>query len=286
MKNRMLKTAVPVAAAALMAASSNAQVTLSIQNFSSYAQQGITATLAGQGTVINTADFIGLYEFAVTPEPNSYNISSPFWSVCISPNGNFTDGIYTEASFPAAAPGINPGLWSSPASAPFAGIENADYLFTTLSSSILALTPGSTAAKNQGTALALAMYTALYTSSGYGALTNNGSAVTLTGVGSGAGSIAADLAADLADLPGIKTQYGILANNNTPVNEVTGTGAVLPFGSVLVPQNTGSQDFIVGGGLPQGGQVPEPSTIISAALLVLPFGASTLRILRKKQEVA
>jgi hypothetical protein len=30
--------------------------------------------------------------------------------------------------------------------------------------------------------------------------------------------------------------------------------------------------------------VPEPSTYVAAALLLLPFGASTLRILRKKSE--
>jgi hypothetical protein len=29
--------------------------------------------------------------------------------------------------------------------------------------------------------------------------------------------------------------------------------------------------------------VPEPTTMIAGALLLLPFGASTLRILRKKQ---
>jgi hypothetical protein len=32
-------------------------------------------------------------------------------------------------------------------------------------------------------------------------------------------------------------------------------------------------------------QVPEPTTIIAGALLLLPFGASTLRILRKKHAV-
>jgi hypothetical protein len=31
--------------------------------------------------------------------------------------------------------------------------------------------------------------------------------------------------------------------------------------------------------------VPEPTTIIAGALLLLPFGASTLRILRKKHAV-
>lgn len=36
------------------------------------------------------------------------------------------------------------------------------------------------------------------------------------------------------------------------------------------------QDFIV-----KGVEVPEPTTIVAGALLLLPFGASTLRILRR-----
>jgi len=65
---------------------------------------------------------------------------------------------------------------------------------------------------------------------------------------------------------------------------MTVTGAAL---NTLEFRGTGASDSL--GGILDDVQldaaVPEPTTIIAGALLLLPFGASTLRILRKRQAV-
>ena len=56
--------------------------------------------------------------------------------------------------------------------------------------------------------------------------------------------------------------------------------AINPIGYVLAPdplsgQGTAGQEFLI--------PVPEPTTMIAGALLLLPFGASTVRIIRRRQ---
>ena len=53
------------------------------------------------------------------------------------------------------------------------------------------------------------------------------------------------------------------------------------FGGDSHDEQTVSGAYIVAPVTP----VPEPTTLIAGALLLLPFGASTLRILRKRQRV-
>ncbi len=82
-------------------------------------------------------------------------------------------------------------------------------------------------------------------------------------------------------------QYGLLFSNGTSVLDIqfwgTGTGN---DGYETAVINTGGVVETVSGGMSLGlTPVPEPSSIIAGALMVLPFGASTLRILRRKRAV-
>jgi hypothetical protein len=68
------------------------------------------------------------------------------------------------------------------------------------------------------------------------------------------------------------------------------TGTEIPgtYTAPLPPLNFIGGNYDLGGSLEvefdyTATAVPEPTTVISGALLLLPFGASTLRILRKKQ---
>jgi AraC-like DNA-binding protein len=117
--------------------------------------------------MINGNDLIGIYAFQINSiNPNNLTISSPFYATCLSPQGVLYTGTpytYTVESYVTASPGLDPGSWVSPGKAPYAGILNANYLFQTLSGSII-----SSQNADQGAAMALAMYTALYNSTGYG----------------------------------------------------------------------------------------------------------------------
>jgi hypothetical protein len=114
------------------------------------------------------------------------------------------------------------------------------------------------------------MYTALYNSTGYGTVADgadlsapNGQAqFVIPGL---TGSVLSYYENDLGDLKGF-----------TP-NSFTG--------AYVLRAPAGAQDMtLLGTGLPTNYQpVPEPTTLIAGALLLLPFGASTLRILRRNR---
>src|SRR5271154_1530984 len=124
----------------LAAAGSRAQVTMSVidpnsgspgNSFCEYA--GISATLNGSTLISSGADWIGIYSFNVQ-SGSVPNVPSPFYSVCLSPLGNLGDGniTYNVQTFAQAIPGLNPAIWN------MTGIQNANYLFSTFSGSIVA----------------------------------------------------------------------------------------------------------------------------------------------------
>ena len=123
--------------------------------------------------------------------------------------------------------------------------------------------------QNQVDAAQLAVWTALYdTSISGGVVTQTGNTrfTVNTALGSGAGSVGAYL-----------TQYLTAA-------DVAVDGGANLTGQLLIPDLTGNPT--------EPGQelfytpVPEPSTVIAGALVLLPFGASTVRILRRKNGTA
>jgi hypothetical protein len=208
---------------------------------------------------INGSDAIGIYKFNTT----GAGISNPFYSVCLSPNG-LLDGAthtYDVLSFADAAPGIYPSAWaqSGGANPQYWGINNAAYLWNKYGMAVVTGNQNSAAA-----ALEFAIWTSLYNSTGYGV--------------AGAGPWFAPTGQMDPTTLGYYT--GFMAGLNT--SGITGpqfTGNILESTVAATgPNSGGSQEFFM-----LGTPVPEPTTMIAGALLLLPFGASTLRVLRKNR---
>lgn len=95
-----------------------------------------------------------------------------------------------------------------------------------------------------------------------------------------------------------ETPTGFPGSSSMSVNIVNTSGTWATVNDVLTPGNKGAvaaghvivlnadgSAAIVTGYSSAGGVVPEPATIIAGALLLLPFGASTIRILRRNRQV-
>jgi len=271
----LIKSVLVGAVVIVTAASSMAQVTMaldtsSLSSFDEYV--GISATLGGSPLITAGADWIGLYQFDVEPGSNPA-IQSSFYSVCLSPLGNLPPGeqTYNYESLASASKSANPAAWAHSGNQ-YYGVQNATYLLGMYSA---AITSGKGyvsgligTSADQGTALALAMYAALYNSTGYGML-GGSSFVNTTGTGVGQVFGAVD------------KDYMDILSMLTPSKAASGSAA--EDGGVLVPEDPGSQEFeLLSTDLPAGfGVVPEPTTLIAGALLLVPFGASVLRVIRK-----
>ena len=114
-------------------------------------------------------------------------------------------------------------------------------------------------------ALEFAIWTALYDSQGYGELGGTLWSAPTSQMGSGA--------------------HSTLSYYNGYLSSLTHPGLTSPLytGNILEGQGIGagassgqSQEFFM-----LGTPIPEPTTMIAGALLLLPFGASTLRFLRR-----
>jgi hypothetical protein len=278
----MLKSGVPLLAMAVVggALSGRAQdinMTLN-ENEGYYSTASVTAP---DGTYVPDANF-GVFSFTVNSiDPSittatglsaaSVPNTTSFYSVCLSPTGelNFNTAYnYTCQSFNSASPGLNPkGLWSDN------GIADAAWLWNQYG--------GSVSMPNQGSALSLAMLELLYfggPNGSYGAAYKNpnDSISTLApnwgdngspGTGSWFYNQYLQEFADAGSSVSLPSTFGIFVPdvNNPGANGLSG------------------QEFIFVEQSQQNGQpVPEPSTWICGALLLLPFGAITLRIIRKK----
>jgi len=215
------------------------------------ATYGITAS-STVGAGINNNEWIGIYQFAST---GSDGPASPFWSTCLSPAGVLDSAPhdYSSLSFIAGSPGKNPAAWAAGVQGD-AGIQNAQYLWRALAPTIIA---SGTAA--QGTGLALAMYYALYDSTAYGAVDTASTRFQLTSPLSG------DIYNAFATYLGALNPASVQAN--------------LGSGNILRSIENGAGQDLIWNVTP----VPEPTTMIAGALLLLPFGVSTFRMLRKNR---
>jgi len=272
-------------AAVLMAANAHASVTMGLSSatapggafFAAAEGSAFTASLSGYGTIVSATELIGIYQFTVAPG-GSPSLGTPYYATCISPLGSLstTPATYNEDTFAQAEPGTNPPKWAgAPGVDGGYGIQNANYLYQKLASTIIAgakATGGNNAADDAaGAAMALAMYTVLYNSTDYGKYNN---AYAALGGTMGPFQITGRLANNA-------TVYGDYKNDLALVKSMNSTEAVA--GGVLVPKVSSGQELILIGGYQNGSPVPEPTTIISGALMLLPLGASTLRILRKSR---
>ena len=228
-----------------------------------YYQAGYTAT------DINGSDAIGIYHFTTSAQDG---VPNPYWSVCVRPAGLLDGGLHTynSYSFSEANPGIYPSAWAwgvdNKGVPQYWGINNAAYLWSQYGMGIVN-NPGTTG-NQRAAALEFAVWTALYDSTGYGQL---GGAV---------------WSAPTGQMGSASDSNSTLYWYNTYVTALTGplgpTHAVYT-GNILEStiagngsQSGGSQEFLL-----LGTPIPEPTTMIAGALLLLPFGASTLRILRR-----
>jgi hypothetical protein len=281
MKKIIAKLAV-TAVAVLMAANAHAQLPTGqtinmglIWNFPN-AATGFTASFDGAPAIVQD-DLIGIYSFNINSvTPDTVTFTSPvLYTMCISPIGNLNFGNfnYTLQTFQQASPGLFPSQWKVGPNGQGWGIQNAYYLFNLLAPTLdtghlIAGEAGNGA--DQGAAMALAVYTALYNSSGFGAAANGANSPTggwyIPSTGFGNIAVYQDYTNDLHDL----THY---------------TGNSVSPGYVLTPF---SSEWYSGGGqamLVIDQNVPEPATVISGLLLLLPTGASMFRILRKNRAV-
>ncbi len=260
----------------MMAAQVRAATTvqLTLADASTLDETGFTASV-GTTQILFTDDEIGIYNFnvgAINP-PSGANISSPFYSVCVTPTGSVSIGnllTYTVTPLASATeqgPGTPPA-WANPAGAPQAGIANAYYLFSQVSGSI---DNGTGIAGEQGTkaeqaaAMALAMYKVLFNSTGYGAYASSGALDTF----SLSGTNSAENYDYNADLLVVKNL------------------SALETGYILEPPVDNQDMVLVAGDVPQTpSPVPEPTTVFAGLLLLLPFGISAVRIVRSRNAAA
>jgi len=172
--------------------------------------------------------------------------------------------------------GIDPS-WNNPALA----IQNASqifYQYGDVGSGGINTGTGTKLNVTQMAALQVAIWIALYDTIGNGTINTSGPFQLLS---TDPSSIMACVTTDLTGLNG-----GLLAGH---------TGGYLNTGYLLQPdltlgcQGNGDgqlpQELLMGssgsGGGNSGGSVPEPATVLAGALLLIPLGASAVRILRK-----
>ena len=177
-----------------------------------------------------------------------------FNTVCLSLNGTLYSGnyFYTQEAF-SGEMGLNPewGIGNGPGNigtdttSAYRAICNAAKLYATYQGQ----------AGTDWGALQIAVWYALYNTTDSGALATSGKRFTMGGTTDATEVIA----------------QGYL---NTTLASPAGDYA----GSMLKPVNSSMQELIL-----TPVPVPEPTTIVAGALLLLPFGASTLRFLRKNR---
>jgi hypothetical protein len=214
--------------------------------------------------LISSADAIGIYKFTTD---GTHGVPNPLYSVCLSPAGllDANPHTYTIESFSTANPGIFPSAWASGTVGGVQqlwGIQNAAYLFNTFGMKIINNTSGQAGDQNaQAAALEFAIWTALYDSKGYGTLGGSvWTAPTLLGT---------TLTDYNADLKALTTATSIPLYTGNILEGIGAPGDGAGAGD--------DQEFLV-----LGSPIPEPSTVITGVLLLLPFGLGALRKFRKQ----
>jgi hypothetical protein len=171
-----------------------------------------------------------------------------FITVCLDLNGRIRiNTTYTFDELPfSGQSGLNP-KWGQPSdgSAAYEAINNAAYLY---------VNNHPTTAKGWA-ALQLAVWKALYDTDKTGAIT--GTRFNVLSDPYGAWTTAQGW---LAGLAGVEDYY---------------------VGYLLKPLDVNAQELLIGDGLSSLIAVPESTTVIAGALLLLPLGVSTLRFVRK-----
>jgi len=192
--------------------------------------------------------------FGLNANDTSSHTSGTIYTFCTDVGVNWTSGsAYTAVQF-AGQTGVNPTWANTPAS-----IQNASFLYNNY------FIPNAAAFEadgNLGAGMQLAIWKLLYDTKAdgtVGTLDNINGSFRATGFGSGV------------------AQANILLNY---VNTARGNGTFVQYiDTWLKPDLGNSQGMIYNALTP----VPEPTTMIAGALLLVPFGASTLRTFRRNR---
>jgi hypothetical protein len=246
-----------VVACSISAAS--ASVTYQINN------GGLEAfTVAIDGTSINGALAGGIL---INKMAGDASLPSSYVTVCTDIEGTLYLGqsyVYATPVIPfSGQSGVNP-QWGTGANSAAGAIQNAAHIFYTDGQLTSAGLGGTT---EQKAALQLAVWEALYNTTALGTVT--GTRFTVSGGDAAAINLASSY---LSGLTGNYSLNGYLLYPN-PLSGVNADGE--PPQELLISVS-GSPTVVTA-------PVPEPTTIIAGALLLLPFGASTLRILRRNR---
>ena len=249
------------------------QAGLSYLKISYYTDFGATVYAQGYGHNTSVTAFAAdLDGGAPLPVPHS----DPFVTFCLDINNYLANGWWQSGGF-ADTPLNND---SSPADRQESGLYRAASLYAAYAGGIMnvggsfAAQTGTSydgiyTAREKGAALQLAIWEVLYEKSGSYSINENGS------VANADEFYVSSVALDIRNLA--NTMLASAANNEDLSIASTFWNAVKPDGTYR-----SSQDLIG----PMAGTsiaVPEPATMIAGALLLLPFGASTVRILRKNR---
>jgi hypothetical protein len=263
MKSKYLVQTLALASVLVMGVSltARATVTMTYTDTGTFALSGFPADSA---SYINGSDLIGIYKFITSAQDG---VPNPFYSVCLSPAGllNRDPHDYDVISFSAATPGINPPKWASGTvnNVPqYWGIQNASWLWNTYGMNIVNNTGNINYQNQRAAALEFAVWTALYDSTGYGAVSSG--PWSPNGLGSAPYSVGSYYADYLTALNA--------AGGNIPLY----TGNILR--GTAYTESGQQQEFLM-----LGTPVPEPTTLIAGALLLLPFGVNTIRMLRNRR---
>jgi hypothetical protein len=252
-------TAVAVTCVVIGPMSARATITLTIPNNGLGLSTLAVGMKSPDGVTVNEGaegGYIGVYGFQVNAIDSTIaaetglTVNSTFNSVCLSPSGTLYAGTqytYNYESFTSASPGLNPtGDWSAN------GIVDAAWLWNKYG--------GTVSTADQGAGLALAMLELLYNGGPNGTYVSNPNAT--------------QFAPNFYSDNNAHTAYtGYLQDF---VNAGSAVSSPATYG-IFVPTSSSGQEFIF------ISPVPEPTTLIAGALLLLPFGASTLRIVRRNR---
>lgn len=208
-------------------------------------------------------------------DPNNSGMPQSYVSVCT----DFKGSLYIGSTYAYNAPangfagqlGIDP-TWNNPTLA----IQNAAYLFYNYGGNPTAST-GITGSVEQMAALQLAVWIALYDTTSTGTVNMTAASEFYVNTSSNSGNDTAAITLALSYLNGLNGGYDYTGNLLTPVSSLGDQGN---------PDGQLPQELLMGGGQPQGGPIPEPSTILAGAMLLLPCGLSVVRIFRKSREAS
>lgn len=264
---------------------SQTTIDLSLQNGFPLAEFGFVTTVpngtGGTQDGVHYFDLIGLYSFSVGNSGDTQiQDGTTLIGTILSPSGTLSFGTHTyaEETFNQANPGYNPKAWSTD------GIYNASYLWQQFSKNVIA-----SGSANQGAALTLAMWDILYNSTGFGTLASNGGQ-TAAAVSSGSSS-------------GYQiTMWGGDGTVQTWYDTFVGAVDDSAQGNASAGTVLRDASYALGGhrGLNSGPSdpeasvdmlfttvpVPEPTTCLAGAFLLIPVGIQVYRSLRNRKQTA